>query len=164
MSADTIHQTALPMLVVRDFDFHHDGETVLRFQVEIYEKNFPGFRVTEAFLRDYRRQLRKAGRHWSEGLFVLCDGQRARAFLWVGLVSTMISSSVGYIKNLYVDPDLRRSGWGRELLRTAEYWAKERGASEVELDASVCNPEAVELYRNAGYQVRRLRMGRRIPD
>jgi len=152
------------MLVVREFDFHRDAERVLRFQVEIYEKNFPGFRVTQTFLRDYRRQLRKSARHWTEGISVLCDGEKARGFLWVGLISTMITTSVGYIKNLYVEPDLRRQGWGRELLRTAEEWAREHGAHEMELDASVCNPEAVELYEGAGYQVARLRMMRRLTD
>ncbi len=162
MAAEEAQQSSLPMVAVRDFDFSRDIESVLRFQVEIYERNFPGFIVTEVFLRDYRRQLRRAGRQWTEALYVACDGRQTRGFLWVGLVSTMVNPCVGYIKNLYIDPGLRGQGWGRELLRIAEDWAEERGASEIELDASVCNEDAVKLYETGGYEIRRLRMGRRL--
>ncbi|MGQ9730984.1 MAG: GNAT family N-acetyltransferase [Candidatus Zipacnadales bacterium] len=154
----TSPQKLLPLLNIRRFDFNRDIEAVLRFQVEIYETNFPGFRVTESFLRDYRKQLRHARRQWTEGLFILDDGDKPRAFLWVGLISTMITPTIGYIKNIYVDPELRRQGWGRELLRVAEQWARAHGASEIELDASVCNEEAVRLYEAMGYETRRLRM------
>lgn len=162
MTAEHPDQDRLPMLSIREFNFSRDSEAVLRFQVEIYEKNFPGFRVTESFLRDYRRQLRRLSRQWTEGLFVLDDGHAPCGFLWVGLISTMVSPNVGYIKNLYIRPDLRGQGWGRELLRTAERWAAERGAEEIELDASVCNEEAVRMYEKAGYEVRRLRMAKRL--
>ena len=160
MAAERSRQEALPILTVRKFSFSRDAEDVLRFQVEIYETNFPGFRVTESFLRDYRRQLRRACRHWNEGLFVVDDNDRARAFLWVGLISTMVNPCIGYVKNIYVDPDLRRKGWGRELLRLAENWCRDRGATTIELDATVDNQVAVNLYRRAGYETRRLRMAR----
>jgi ribosomal protein S18 acetylase RimI-like enzyme len=160
MALETSRQKALPLVTVRTLDFNRDAEAVLRFQVEIYERNFPGFRVTESFLRDYRKQLRRASRQWSEGLFVLDDGENARGFLWVGLVGTMVAPSVGYIKNLYVDPTLRGQGWARVLLGMAEKWVSDKGATEIELDASVCNPEAVRLYEAAGYETQRLRMAK----
>ena len=158
MALESLYQKRLPLLCIREFNFNRDVEAVLRFQVEIYEANFPGFRVTETFLRDYRRQLRRASRQWSEGLFVLDDGQVPRGFLWVGVIATMICPTVGYVKNIYVEPDLRGRGWGREMLRVAEQWVAERGATEIELDASVCNQEAVRMYETAGYDTRRLRM------
>jgi ribosomal protein S18 acetylase RimI-like enzyme len=160
MALEYPSQGLLPLLIVRELNFNRDIETILRFQVEIYETNFPGFRVTEQFLRDYRRQLRRVVRQWNEGLFVLDDGERPRGFLWVGLISTLICPTIGYVKNIYIDPDLRGQGWGRELLRTAEQWAAERGAQEIELDASVCNQEAVRMYETAGYRTRRLRMAK----
>jgi ribosomal protein S18 acetylase RimI-like enzyme len=154
------NQKALPLPVVRRFDFGRDIEAVLRFQVETYERNFPGFRVTESFLRDYRRQLKRMARTWTEGLFVVEQEGQARAFIWVGLISTLVSPCVGYIKNLYVEPGLRRTGWGRELVRVAEGWCRDRGASQVELDASVCNAEAMRLYERCGYRAARIRMVR----
>jgi len=160
MALESPSQGSLPILVIRELNFNRDVEAILRFQVEIYETNFPGFRVNETFLRDYRRQLRRVCRQWNEGLFVLDDGQSARGFLWVGLISTLISPTIGYIKNIYIAPELRGQGWGRELLRTAEHWAAERGALEIELDASVCNGEAVRMYERAGYTTRRLRMAK----
>jgi len=160
VAAERPHQDSLPLISVRRFDFGRDVEDVLRFQVEIYERNFPGFRVTESFLRDYRRTLKRASRLWSEGIFVLDEAKRPRGFLWVSLIATMVSPCVGYVKNVYVDPDLRGKGWGRELVRVAEAWARERGAKQVELDASVCNPDAIALYEQFGYRTVRLRMAR----
>jgi len=160
LAAERARQEALPILTVRKFSFGRDVEDVLRFQVEIYETNFAGFKVTESFLRDYRRQLRRAARQWNEGLFVLDEDGRPRAFVWVGLISTMVNPCVGYIKNIYVDADLRRKGWGRELLRLVEIWCRERGATSIELDATVENEQAVALYERAGYETRRLRMVR----
>ena len=162
MALESPYQSQLPLLSTREFHFNRDIEAVLRFQVEIYETNFPGFRVTETFLRDYRRQLRRVSRQWTEGLFVLDDGQGPCGFLWVSLISTMVAPSVGYIKNVYIRPDLRGQGWGRELLRAAEKWVAERGATQIELDASVCNQEAVRMYETAGYQTVRLRMAKEL--
>src|SRR5437868_4217653 len=41
------------------------------------------------------------------------------------------TSPVGYVEAWYVDPDLRRSGYGRALLQAAEIWARSRGFPEM---------------------------------
>ena len=116
MAAEEAQQSSLPMVAVRDFDFSRDIESVLRFQVEIYERNFPGFIVTEVFLRDYRRQLRRAGRQWTEALYVACDGRQTRGFLWVGLVSTRVGEGAAE----------DRRGLGRGARRKRDRAGRER--------------------------------------
>jgi aminoglycoside 6'-N-acetyltransferase I len=63
------------------------------------------------------------------------------------------SSPVGYIEGWYVDPDVRRSGYGRALLAAAETWARERGYTEMASDARLGNTVSLEAHVRSGYAV-----------
>jgi len=151
-----VADTTKPLL--RELRWRTDRDAILGFQAEIYETNFPGFRMNPTFLRDYEQQLRQALRHPSEHLMVLQDGEGVCGFLWVALINTMVEPFVGYIKNVYVAPRLRGKGYGRMLLAAADQWFRNRGCAKASLDASACNPRAVEVYEAAGYATVRMRM------
>ena len=61
------------------------------------------------------------------------------------------TSPVGYIEAWYVDPDVRRSGYGRALLEAAEWWAVEQGYSEMASDALLDNHASHEAHKRSGY-------------
>ena len=61
------------------------------------------------------------------------------------------TSPVGYIEAWYVDPDVRRKGYGRALLEAAEEWARGRGYREMASDAQLNNEISYEAHRRAGY-------------
>ncbi len=143
---------------IRQFDLRRDLQAVLQFQDEIYERNFPGFEVNQKFLNDFARQLRAADRSPAEQLWVLEIADQIRGFVWGALITSMIDEFVGYIKNVYVAPELRGQGYGHRLLETAEEWFRAEGAPKAALDASVCNQQALSLYTKAGYCTGRLRM------
>jgi aminoglycoside 6'-N-acetyltransferase I len=63
------------------------------------------------------------------------------------------SSPVGYIEAWYVDPDVRRSGYGRALLEAAEAWARGCGYTEMASDARLDNIISINAHENSGYQV-----------
>jgi ribosomal protein S18 acetylase RimI-like enzyme len=143
---------------LREFHWRTDKDVVLGFQQEIYETNFPGFRMTVAFLRDYEAQIRRATRHPGEKLYVLEDQSGVCGFIWLALITTMVDPFVGYIKNIYVAPRLRGQGQGKLLLKAADDWFRRHGCAKATLDASVCNGRAVDIYRMAGYEPTRYRM------
>ena len=143
---------------IRQFDLRRDLQAVLQFQHEIYERNFPGFEVNQKFLNDFVRQLRAADRSPAERLWVLEIADQIRGFVWGALITSMIDEFVGYIKNVYVAPELRGQGYGHRLLETAEEWFRAESAPKAVLDASVCNQQALSLYTKAGYCTGRLRM------
>ena len=62
-----------------------------------------------------------------------------------------ITSPVGYIEAWYVDPDVRRSGYGRALLAAAEEWARANGYREMGSDARLDNHISHAAHRRAGY-------------
>ena len=61
------------------------------------------------------------------------------------------TSPVGYIEAWFVDPDLRRQGWGRELLAAAEDWARAQGYAEMASDALLDNVVSHQAHKAAGY-------------
>jgi len=61
------------------------------------------------------------------------------------------TSPVGYIEAWYVDPDVRREGYGRALLEAAESWAIDRGYREMASDALLENDVSHEAHKRSGY-------------
>ncbi len=61
------------------------------------------------------------------------------------------SSPVGYIEAWFIDPDVRRQGWGRGLLDAAENWARAQGYTEMASDALLDNVVSHKAHAAAGY-------------
>jgi GNAT superfamily N-acetyltransferase len=57
----------------------------------------------------------------------------------------------GEIKRLYVAPGARKSGIARLILGALEQRARESGYAAVRLDTGARQPEALALFRSAGY-------------
>jgi len=89
---------------------------------------------------------------------VLDDSGSVCGFLWVEVRATMVDPLVGYVKNIYITPELRKQGYARMLLAAADEWFRFRGCTKATLDVSVCNDDALSLYRSAGYEIVRHRM------
>lgn len=62
------------------------------------------------------------------------------------------TSPVGYIEAWYVDPDVRRGGNGRALLKAAEEWACEQGYQEMASDALIDNHVSHAAHEHSGYR------------
>ena len=62
------------------------------------------------------------------------------------------TSPVGYLEAWWVDPDVRRAGYGRALLSAAEDWARSRGYTEMGSDALLDNSVSHEAHRRSGYE------------
>ncbi len=62
------------------------------------------------------------------------------------------TSPVGFVEAWYIDPDVRRAGYGRALLRAAEDWARGRGYTEMASDALLDNLISHAAHHRAGYE------------
>lgn len=67
-----------------------------------------------------------------------------------------------YVADLYVTPGHRRRGVGRRLMAEAERFARGNGVPKIELSVLAGNEAAVRFYRGLGYDVRILRLTRRL--
>jgi aminoglycoside 6'-N-acetyltransferase I len=62
------------------------------------------------------------------------------------------TSPVGYIEGWYVDPDLRRAGWGRALVQAAEAWARSCGYAEIASDCLLENDVSLKAHTALGFE------------
>lgn len=62
------------------------------------------------------------------------------------------TSPVGYVEGWYVDPDVRREGYGRALLEAAEDWARAAGYQEMASDALIDNEMSRMAHLASGYE------------
>jgi aminoglycoside 6'-N-acetyltransferase I len=59
---------------------------------------------------------------------------------------------VGYLEGWYVEPEVRGRGIGRELVRIAENWAREKGCEEMASDAEIGNELSLLVHLGLGYK------------
>ena len=59
------------------------------------------------------------------------------------------------LRRMYVDPDRRRRGIARTMLAFAEGQCRQQNCKRLDLSTSELQPEALALYRDAGYRLLR---------
>ena len=67
-------------------------------------------------------------------------------------VEDCATDHVGYLEGWFVEPEFRRDGIGRALVREAENWARARGATEMASDAEIGNEMSLKAHLNLGYE------------
>jgi aminoglycoside 6'-N-acetyltransferase I len=89
-------------------------------------------------------------------LFVASDaGGKLVAFIEAGLrdcAEGCETSPVGYIEAWYVDESIRGQKLGRELVRVAEQWAREKGCTEMASDTWLDNETSIAAHLKLGYE------------
>ena len=64
-----------------------------------------------------------------------------------------------WVEDLVVDPDCRSLGIGKALLDAAKAWARERGATHLELDSAEARADAHRFYEREGAHYRAISFG-----
>jgi GNAT superfamily N-acetyltransferase len=67
-----------------------------------------------------------------------------------------------WVEDLAVDPERRSQGVGKALLDAAKGWARERGATHLELDSALTRPDAHRFYEREGSQYKAYSFGWRL--
>jgi ribosomal protein S18 acetylase RimI-like enzyme len=147
---------------LRPFDFDADANAVCAFQEETYSLNFPVFRYDPAFAAAFRQDLRRASLDGQHGLFVL-DESRLIGFLWIVIChNSWTNERFGYVNNLYIVPERRGLGLGRELMKHSDDFFRSRGVKIARLTVTATNEAACALYSAAGYTTERFEMEKEL--
>ena len=121
------------------------------------------YNIRRASAEDKPEWVRMRQRLWPEAPLeyldydldeILEDPQQA-AFIEVSLrefAEGCETSPVGYIEAWYVDETIRGQKLGREMMSTAENWAREMGCTEMGSDTWLDNEGSIQAHRKMGYQ------------
>jgi aminoglycoside 6'-N-acetyltransferase I len=63
-----------------------------------------------------------------------------------------VTGPVGYIEGWFVDADLRGQGFGHQLVRAAEDWARSQGLKEMGSDTWLDNEVSIRAHLAMGYE------------
>ncbi|TDY25437.1 ribosomal protein S18 acetylase RimI-like enzyme [Paraburkholderia sp. BL6665CI2N2] len=111
--------------------------------------------------------------HWLSSLqgedratFLAELGSKAVGFITIQVVkpiSPLLQPIVaGRIGSVAVSEQIRGRGVGSSLIKLAEEWARNQGATDIRLAVWEFNEQAVNLYQELGYEIRAFEMGKRI--
>jgi GNAT superfamily N-acetyltransferase len=67
-----------------------------------------------------------------------------------------------WVEDLAVDPQRRSEGIGKALLDAAKGWARERGATHLELDSALARTDAHRFYEREGAEYKSFSFGWRL--
>jgi len=110
-----------------------------------YERMLPQVVATEDTLREWLFEKRVA-----EAFFVL-EGEREVGFaLYFYNFSTFLGRAGIYLEDLFVLPEYRMKGYGREILRQLAKIAHARGCGRLEWACLDWNSPSIDFYRSLG--------------
>jgi GNAT superfamily N-acetyltransferase len=104
--------------------------------------------------------VREATESHDSVVLVAEDGGRLVGFLtaYLDLHSVRFGHRV-WVEDFAVHPDRRSEGIGKALLDAARAWARERGATHLELDSAEARKDAHRFYEREGAQYRSYSFG-----
>ena len=125
-----------------------DVPLILTFVRELadYEKLSHEVVATEEGLRESLF----VGRRYAEVLIAEHDGAPAGFALYFHNFSTFLGKPGIYLEDLYVRPELRESGIGRQLLVKLAHLALQRGCGRLEWSVLDWNEPSIGFYRQLG--------------
>ncbi len=62
------------------------------------------------------------------------------------------SENVGYLEGWWIEPEYRRNGIGRNLVKMAENWARSKSCAEMASDSEIGNDLSLKAHLNLGYE------------
>src|SRR5687767_1727690 len=89
---------------------------------------------------DHKSEMLDILDHYESQLVLFAESEAGRliGFLEASIrpfVEDCETDHVGYLEGWYIEPEFRKQGIGRELVRQAEAWATEKGCTEMASDA-----------------------------
>lgn len=148
---------------IRYLDLPGDMEPILATLPDLYESNFPGFVADAEFITRKKGQIRSASRDPGQVILVAADSTGLGGFIWLAVEEEWGGMGFrGEVAALYVRPEQRGKGLGRELMAEGERILQQYGCRRVHLMVTQSNESAVRLYEELGYKVTRLQMEKSI--
>lgn len=123
---------------------------------------FPA-QTTDEYMAEIRQMLSDLLKREDAAIFLVRVGETAAGLAEVYIKQDeehplTIAHHYGYLQSLIVLESFRKHGLGKLLVRAAEQWARERGATEMQLDTWEFDAGPLHFYEHLGYRTLRRHM------
>lgn len=61
------------------------------------------------------------------------------------------NTPVPYVEGWYISPEHRGNGYGKQLMKKAEQWARSQGFEELASDTTLDNHKSIEIHKRMGF-------------
>lgn len=126
---------------------------IRRVSIEDYKyiteicRNDLGYDADEMLVKNRIKNLDNS----REAVFVAVCDKKTVGFVHCEIYNTLYFESLVNIQGLAVSKEYRRKGLGRELMYSAEEWARQKGINRIRLNSGSDRKDAHEFYRSLGY-------------
>ena len=148
------HQPQIRPAVIQDYSSLCD---LMKIVDQLHSDNFPDrYKVPEDNKVRSLEYIRETIAGPNSQIFIAESTKKLIGFIVVVLVETsdfpiLVKRKFAVIDNIGVHPDNRKQGLATALMASAEGWAKEKGAHNIELNVYLFNTNAQILYNKLGY-------------
>jgi GNAT superfamily N-acetyltransferase len=135
-----------------------DAASVAKFAVALFElhagwdaKRFTQLATLEGATRFYGERAEAE----NAAVFVAEDGERIIGFAYMQYEPVLyaeLATKVAWLHDIYVEPDVRGHGAGKELLAAVRDEAKRLGANKVLLSVALGNTDGRRLFERDGFR------------
>jgi aminoglycoside 6'-N-acetyltransferase I len=91
----------------------------------------------------------------SEIIFIVEINEKIIGFSYYSLRNDYVegtdSTPVGYLEGIYISPEYRKQGYGKELIDKGVSWSKEKGCRQVASDCELVNTNSIEFHKRSGF-------------
>ncbi len=90
-----------------------------------------------------------------EKLYILTAKDKEKL---IGYCISAKTDQEGEIESLYVEPEYRKSGIGKQFMRDSIYWLEKENVDEIFIKVAAGNEQVVDFYRNYGFEISTLKL------
>ena len=123
--------------------------------IELLSPLFDAYRVFYELPSDIdlsRRYLtERMTREESAVLIAESNGEFAGFTQMYATYCSLAANKIFVLYDLYIAPEFRRLGYGKSLMVAAQQFAKQSGATRIDLETAIDNTQAQMLYHHLGY-------------
>lgn len=110
----------------------------------------------EASYHDLNELFQKLTESKSDAVFIYQIENENVGFVHLSIRNDYVegsnSSPVGYVEGVYVKPDFRARKIAKELVKSGEQWAKEKGCSQIGSDIEYDNHVSYKFHQKIGFK------------
>ena len=100
-----------------------------------------------------RKKFRKIRKSKDNEIFVACDSGKVIGWIHISIYNLLYFQKLGNILGLITDRGYRGRGIGKNLMSSAEQWAKDKGCAGIIVNSGETRKDTHTFYEKIGYRL-----------